>query len=201
MLRKLSPVQIGGILLLAVFTVFITWRAKKMESNFGTHDSASAMMHRKAPDFSLLSNEGRSISLADYRGKKRVVLSYWASWCGPCRLELPQLRDFYRKYHREDSDFEVLAVSVDEDTAAANAFANQAKLPFPILFDPSSKAADAYSVEAIPTIYVIDKDGTVTYANTGVEETLEIQLALRLGIKPSSPGLATRDDTNHDSSN
>ncbi|HUL17570.1 MAG TPA: TlpA disulfide reductase family protein [Terriglobales bacterium] len=191
----------GGILLLAMFTVFITWRAKTLESEFHERDPAAALLHKKAPDFSLTSNDGRTISLADYRGKKNVVLSYWASWCGPCRLELPQLREFYKKFHTENSDFEVLAISLDDDKFAADEYARKEKLPFPILYDPGNRAADAYSVEVIPTICIVDKAGKVIYAKTGLEETMEIELAVRLGLNPTIPGVPAQEPEKHDSHN
>jgi peroxiredoxin len=105
----------------------------------------------------------RPFPLADYRGKKKVIVSYWASWCGPCRMELPMLASFYKKYHQDSSDFEILAVSIDDDRAAAQSFANTAKLPFPVLLDLDSKAADSYSVEAIPSLFVIGLDSTIVY--------------------------------------
>jgi peroxiredoxin len=201
MLSKLTPLQKTAVVLLVLFTAFITWRAKRLETAFLLRNPSSALMHKPAPDFTLESNDGRTISLADYRGKKKVVLSYWASWCGPCRLELPQLRDFYQQYHKDDSDFEILAVSMDDDKSAADRYASEAKLPFPVLYDPRGIAADAYSVDAIPTIFVIGKDGSVKYANTGLSEELEFQLAMNLGIKIVAPGMPSGAAKNHDTGN
>jgi len=182
MLRKLTPVQTVLLVLLAVFTVFITWRAKKIERALASHDAASEMRGKQAPEFLLASLDGRKVSMSEFRGKKKVVVSYWASWCGPCRVELPELKRFYEKYHKEDSDFEILAVSIDDDRESAESFAVKAKLPFPVLLDLSHTVADAYSVEAIPTMFIVQKDGHVSYANTGLNESLEIQLGSQLGI-------------------
>jgi peroxiredoxin len=182
MLRKLTPVQTILLVLLAVFTVFITWRAKKIERTLASHDAASEMRGKQAPEFLLASLDGRKVSMSEFRGKKKVVVNYWASWCGPCRVELPELKRFYEKYHKEDSDFEILAVSIDEDRESAESFAFKAKLPFPVLLDLSHNVADAYSVEAIPTMFIVQKDGHVSYANTGLNESLEIQLGSQLGI-------------------
>src|SRR5262245_18832789 len=99
MVRRLSPLQLIGLVALVLFTVFITWRAKKIERSLTEHDSASVMINKPAPDFSLDSMEGRRVSLSEFRGKKQVVVSYWASWCGPCKVELPQLKQFYEKHH------------------------------------------------------------------------------------------------------
>ena len=81
-----------------------------------------------------------------------MVVSYWASWCGPCKVEMPELRDFYQRYHQTNSDFEILAISIDEDRSEAERYAATQKLPFPVLLDPESKTADAYSVEGIPAM-------------------------------------------------
>lgn len=184
---KVTTAQWGAIVLLALFSVFITWRAKSLERAINERRPAPELLSKTAPDFSLPTLDARTISLADYKGKKTVVLSYWASWCLPCRAELPDLRDFYKTYHREDSEFEVLAISLDEQRSDAAQYAATEKLPFPVLLDPRGKSAEAYSVEGIPTVFVIDKNGKVTYAHEGLDQTLKFQLMQQLGIE--FPGL------------
>jgi peroxiredoxin len=182
MLRKLSTFQALLLAVLVLFTVFITWRAKKIERALAMHDSTASLRGKNAPAFTLDSLEGRKISLAEFHGKKKVVISYWASWCGPCKVELPELKRFYEKYHKDDSEFEILAISIDDDRESAESFANKAKIPFPILLDLNHEAADAYSVEAIPAMFIVDKQGVVSYATTGLEQSMEVQLAMQLGI-------------------
>ncbi len=198
MLRKLSPLQIAGLVALLLFTVFITWRAKKIEKALASHDTISSLRGKPAPTFSLDSLDGHKVSLADYRGKKKVVISYWASWCGPCRVELPEMKRFYEKYHKDNSDFEFVAISIDDDRESAETYAQKAKLPFPVLLDLRHEAADAYSVEAIPATFIVDKDGKVKQTQTGLDETMEIKLAIELGIKmengiPQSSGKSDDD--------
>ena len=144
------------------------------------------MVDKPAPDFSLATPEGRTVSLADFRGQKKVVVSFWASWCGPCRLEMPGLIKFYEHNHTASSDFEFLAVSIDEDPRDAVAFATAQKLNFPVLLDPVQKMAKSYEVEGIPTLLVIDKDGKITYGHIGYDMAMEFQLARALGIKPKT---------------
>jgi peroxiredoxin len=179
---RLSPLQIAGIIALAVFTIFITWRAKSLEKAIAKRDPASEIVSKTAPGFSLPALDGRTISLSDYAGKK-VVVSYWASWCGPCKVEMPELRDFYKRYHKPDSDFEILAISIDENRSDAERYASAESLPFPVLLDTDSKVADSYSVEGIPTMVVIDKSRKVTYAHTGLDQAMQFQLMSQLGIK------------------
>ncbi len=170
---------------LVVFTVWITWRAKKLETGSHGPNQAIAVLYKPAPDFTLPSLDGRTISLRDYRGKK-VVLSFWASWCGPCRLELPALRSFYLRAHKPDSAFEMLTINLDEDRNSAEAAAKKTKLPFPVLLDPSQKIAGAYGVYGIPALMVIDQNGRVVYGGFGFDMSLEFVLAAQLGIDPKT---------------
>jgi peroxiredoxin len=173
----------AGLAALALFTVFITWRAKTIERALASHDAISSLNGKPAPSFTLDSLDGHKVSLADYRGKKKVVISYWASWCGPCRVELPEMKTFYEKYHKDDSDFEFVAISIDDDRESAESYAQKAKLPFPVLLDLGHEAANAYSVEAIPATFIVDKDGKVAHTQTGLDEAMEVKLLVRLGIK------------------
>jgi peroxiredoxin len=194
MSTKPSTPQLLSIFVLALFTLFITWKAKSLDKRLHEGNDASSLVSKKAPDFSLAALDGNTYSLADYRGEKKVVVAYWASWCGPCRMELPMLADFYKKYHKDSSAFEILAISMDDDRAAAESFANSAKLPFPVLLDPDSKAADSYSVESIPSLFVIDPNGTIIYGVTGLDQTLEFQLAHFLGINMNPMAQTAGDD-------
>jgi peroxiredoxin len=174
--------QVAAIAVLVAFTIFITWRVKRLEKSVLSRTSASVMIQKSAPEFTLAALNG-TVSLADYRGKKTVVVSYWASWCGPCKVELPELREFYQRYHKADANFEILAISIDEQKADAEKYAEAEKLPFPVLLDPQNKTAEAYSVEGIPTMFVIDKDGKIVHAHVGLEQAMQIRLMGELGLK------------------
>jgi peroxiredoxin len=179
---KPSPAAIVAIVALAAFTIFITWRAKSLERAMHERAEIPPLVNKTAPPFALPSLEGRTVSLADYHGKQNLVVSFWASWCGPCRLEMPVLRSFYDKHHNDSNGFELLAISIDDSEAPAQAFATRSKLPFPVLLDLSKQTADAYGVEGIPTLYVIDKTGKVIFGHAGFDTTLQFQLATALGI-------------------
>jgi peroxiredoxin len=180
---RLSAPAVLGIVVLALLTILLTWRASILESVLQRQSEQPELVDKPAPDFSALTLDGRTVSLADFRGQKKVVVSFWASWCGPCRLEMPSLIQFYKTNHRDTSDFEILAVSIDEDPKAAADFATAMKLNFPVLVDPDKKIANAYQVEGIPTMFVIDKDGKVIYGRAGYDATMTFQLASELGIK------------------
>jgi peroxiredoxin len=182
---KLKTWQVVAIVVLGLFTILITWRVKRLEKSVLERTSASAMISKRAPEFTLPALSGDTVSLADYRGKKTVVVSYWASWCGPCKVELPELREFYKRHHKDGANFEILAISIDEEKAAAERYAAAEKLPFPVLFDPQSKTADAYSVEGIPTLFVINKDGKIVHAHAGLVQAMQMQLMGELGLKYS----------------
>jgi len=177
-----SPRATLALAALAVFTVWITWLAKAIEIGARWRNDSSAVTGKPAPDFSLQSLGGGRVSLADYRGKTAVI-AFWASWCGPCRMEMPMLARFYRQAHKLDSGFEFLAISIDETEEPARGAANTLKIPFPVLLDADSRIAGAYGVDSIPMLFVIDKAGNVRYSHIGFEMGLDMLLAHQLDIK------------------
>ncbi|MBZ5579683.1 MAG: TlpA family protein disulfide reductase [Acidobacteriia bacterium] len=187
-----QPSRAAGLAVagLVAFTVWISWRAKVLEWRLDTPEEVISLLHRRAPDFTLKALDGRTLSLADFRGKRKVVVTFWASWCGPCRMETPALRAFYQKTHKDGSDFEIVAVDVDDERPAAEEYATSSKMPFPVVLDGTQRTADAYGVDSIPRIYVIDKDGMVSWGRVGYQMGLELELANQLGIKDYGPAAA-----------
>jgi len=185
---RLSPAVIVGIVVLAVLTVLLTWRASRLETELQEQQEQPELVGKAAPDFSASTLDGRTVALADFRGQKKVVVTFWASWCGPCRMEMPNLIQFYKNNHSDSSDFEILAVSIDEDPKEAQNFATAMKLNFPVLIDARQKIANAYGVEGIPTMFVIDKAGKVSFGRAGFDATMEIRLATALGLTMKNAG-------------
>jgi peroxiredoxin len=186
---KLTPKGALLLLLLVAITIPLTWKAKSLEKKLFGRTDDNALLNKPAPAFALKTLSGEPVSSTDFRGKKKVVVSFWASWCGPCRLELPELQAFYEKYHPKNDSFEILAISTDEDSQAAAQFVREAKLTFPILWDADSKASDAFGVEGIPVLFVIDENGKITMVQSGYGYGLEYRLMSALGLKKdSAPG-------------
>lgn len=182
MKTRLSPFAIVGIVLLAAFTIFITWRAKRLELKSASEVETSALLGKQAPEFSLNTLGGVPISLADYRNKKSVVLTFWASWCGPCRLELPELGNFYKKHIDSQGSFEILAISIDDEASDARDYASKANLPFPLLWDSTGSVARSYQVDAIPAMFVINGEGKIIFATVGFSPGLDVILETKLGL-------------------
>jgi peroxiredoxin len=117
-----------------------------------------------APDFTLKSNQGKNLRLEDFRGEV-VMLNFWASWCGPCRQEMPLMNDIYDKY--KYLGFTILAVNVDEDSSDADRFLSSVPVDFPVLYDNDSKVSEMFSVDAMPTTVMIDRDGKKRFVHRG----------------------------------
>jgi thiol-disulfide isomerase/thioredoxin len=117
-----------------------------------------------APSFQLESLEGKSVNLADYKGQV-VLLNFWASWCGPCRKEMPILDQLHKQYHNKG--FTLVGVNVEPDSAAAVAWLKATPVTFPILFDTESKVSSLYEVAGMPNTVIIDRKGLVRYIHRG----------------------------------
>ena len=112
-----------------------------------------------APDFTVTDRDGNSVKLSDFLGKP-VILNFWASWCGPCKMEMP---DFEEKYKELGENVQFLMINLTdgqrETVEVAAAFLDSQGYTFPVFFDTAIEAANTYAVYSIPTSYFIDKDG------------------------------------------
>ena len=121
-------------------------------------------LREHAPDFTLKSLEGSNLRLEEYRGQV-VLINFWASWCGPCRQEMPLLDRLHHRY--EDTGFAVLGVNVEGEVAPAQGIVDKTNVTFPILIDEGQKVSDMYNLQAMPTTVVVDRDGVVRYIHPG----------------------------------
>ena len=124
----------------------------------------------KAPDFTLKSRSGKNIRLSDLRGQV-VMLNFWASWCGPCRQEMPILEQLSKRYGK--LGFTMVGVNVEQDSNKAMAYLRDIKVSFPILFDNTSSTSKLYTVNAMPTTIIIDRNGNMRFKHEGYKSGYE----------------------------
>ena len=130
-----------------------------------------------APDFTLPSIDGPNLRLQEQRGQV-VMINFWATWCGPCRVEMPHLARLYDKYR--GSGFTVLAVNIDEDPYKAASLAKQLGMRVPVLLDREKKVSRLYDLSTMPSTILVDREGRVRYVHRGYrdgyEETYDRQI-------------------------
>jgi peroxiredoxin len=124
-----------------------------------------------APDFTLRSMSGPNLRLQEQRGQV-VLVNFWATWCGPCRQEIPHLNKLYDKYRA--SGFVLLGVNIDEDAKVAADLAAKLGVKFPVLLDTDKKVSKLYDMSAMPATVVIDRDGKVRYIHRGYRDGYEL---------------------------
>lgn len=124
----------------------------------------------QAPDFTLKSNSGENLRLAEQRGEV-VMLNFWASWCGPCREEMPHLNKLNEEY--KDLGFKLLGINVDEKRKDADRAIDRLKVAFPVLFDSDNSVAELFKVDSMPTTIIIDRDGNVQHLHRGYKKGYE----------------------------
>ncbi len=120
----------------------------------------------KAPDFTLINLDGEPVSLTDYRGTP-VMLNFWASWCGPCRSEMPYFQEVFEDMEWKVVGLEILAVNIGELPATAEGFMVTNGFTFPVLLDMTGEVADMYNVGKIPTTFFIDERGIIISSDVG----------------------------------
>ena len=117
-----------------------------------------------APAFTLAARSGQDVSLGQYKGQV-VMINFWASWCGPCRQEMPLLESIYKKYNK--MGFTLIGVNVEPDSNAANEWLKATPVSFPILYDRDSKVSKLYDVAGMPSTVIIDRSGKLRVLHRG----------------------------------
>lgn len=118
----------------------------------------------EAPDFTLKTLAGDNLRLEEYRGQV-VLINFWASWCGPCRQEMPILDKIHSRY--VDTGFAVLGINVEGKSEPAQKIVDKTRVTFPVLIDAQQAVSDNYDLQAMPTTVVVDRDGVVRYIHRG----------------------------------
>ena len=119
-----------------------------------------------APGFELSDLYGQSVSLESLRGQY-VMLNFWATWCGPCRAEMPFMQEIYESPEWSEAGLLIVAVNVGESASQANEFMNEFGLGFQVLLDSATKTAAEYNIRGIPTTFFIDRDGIIRDIRVG----------------------------------
>ena len=130
----------------------------------GLQTAGAASVSGPAPDFTLKSLSGKNLKLSEMAGNV-VLINFWASWCGPCRQEMPLLNDLHNKY--EALGFSVIGVNVEEQSDNARGFISDFPVDFPILLDTRNQVSKMYNVIAMPTTVVVDRDGNMRFLHKG----------------------------------
>ena len=178
-----STTAVASALVLVAASIWITRQAKTLEQDLDGSSRKIALLDKPAPDFHQKSLDGRSVSLSDYHGKK-LVLAFLAGWNNASHAYMILLHDLYQNNHQANSDFDVVAISLDDDRAGAQSFADASKVSFPMLFDQDRAITNAYQIQAIPAIIVVDGNGKVTYGMAGPNQRGQNELAQQIGISP-----------------
>ena len=170
------------ISVIVVVVAVMIWSAVRV-SRRGPQSAAvvpgGSLVGKSAPNFQLTTLDGKQVSLSDYRGKA-VLLNFWATWCGPCRIEMPWFVDLQKKY--EPQGFEIVGVAMDDSgEKAIRDFTQQIGTNYTILLVKDA-VGDAYGVEGMPTTFFIGRDGKVIDQTLGLASKKELEERIQQSI-------------------
>ena len=161
----------AGLLVGAGVAIFVFYVLDLGSGNSGKIDEipgvnlpVSAAVGFTAPDFELVDIKDEKVKLSDLRGKI-VVLNFWATWCEPCKVEMPYFEELYQS---ERSDLAILGVNFDEPPDQVKQFVDEFQLSFPILLDPGGEVQNLYRVRGYPTTLIVDQQGIVQFHHIGL---------------------------------
>jgi peroxiredoxin len=140
---------------------------------------AGALVGQPAPDFALRSWDGHNVRLSEHLGEV-VLINFWATWCGPCRQEMPLLDEIYGKYRR--AGLVLFSVNLDEadNLEAAREMASTLRVSYPVLFDARKEVSRAYQASTMPLTVLIDREGVVRYVSEGYKLGYEVRYTDKL---------------------
>ncbi len=138
--------------------------------------SPAPQVGKPAPDFQLPNLEGQPVSLSDFQDMP-VLLNFWATWCGPCRFEMPMIQAIFEE--SSDTGLIVLAIDIGEAPTKVKDYIQSGNFSFPVLLDTNQDVALEYNIRAIPTTFLIDKDGIIQEIKVGAfSNMIEIKRSL-----------------------
>ncbi|MBN2147808.1 MAG: TlpA family protein disulfide reductase [Anaerolineales bacterium] len=163
--RRRQQQKINRILLIFGGLLIITAAAILLTDKPSSQASGPAQIGKPLPDFSLTDINGKTVSLSDYAGQV-VLINAWATWCPPCKAEMPDLNAYYQAH--QDDGFVILAINAGDPAEEAAAFAKEKGLAFPVLLDPSSRLLGALGINSFPTSILVGVDGIVKSIHVGM---------------------------------
>jgi peroxiredoxin len=150
-------------------------------ANFTKDDNAKVEVGKKAPDFVLTDMNGEKHRLSEYEGKG-VLLNFWATWCKPCKREMPYMDHQFQQH--KDEGIQVLAVNIGESDVVVNEFIKRHGLSFPVLVDKEQEVVTAYGVDPLPITFLIDKEGKIKKIHKGEIINEDVIVDMIKEIKP-----------------
>lgn len=167
--------KITLILLVALFFVGLLTGCSSSSNNMPTNGNTTSQMGNTdreiAPDFSWKDNKGNVVKLSDLKGKV-VLLDFWATWCGPCRMTIPHVETIYEKYR--DKGVVVIGINLDTgDLSKVQQFIKDQGMQYLVVTDPDSRVASLYGVNSIPRFFLIDKNGRIAKMIIGYDPNME----------------------------
>ena len=168
---------IGGIVILAVAGFFLFFQPTDTTSHLTPPRTGQSM-----PDLALSDLSGKMVRLSDFVGQP-ILINAWATWCPPCRAEMPLLHQFYLE--NKDEGFVLLAINAGETSTKVSQFIQQTGFSFPVLLDPDSASLERMGVFSFPTSILVGRDGIVKKVHVGLitPEILETEIAPLLGLE------------------
>ena len=168
-LPKIAWISLGVLFALASIVIHYEEKIGLHQSHGGSvRDMGNVKVGELAPDFSSPDLSDHSIALSSYRGQKVVLMDFWATWCGPCRMAMPGLQELQEKF--KDHGLEILSINQGETAEQVRNFIQRKKYSFHVILDQDGAIGGQYGVRGIPTLVLVDKKGVVQWLRVGYSE-------------------------------
>jgi peroxiredoxin len=170
-LKKKAALLVVAILVIATYVATRHWAKPAERAQAG-----NAVPHSSAPDFSLKDLSGQRLELSQYRGKV-VLLNFWATWCAPCRSEIPRFVDLQNKYGSQG--LQIVGISLDDDPKPVSRFYQQAKMNYPVAIGNAKLAEQYGGVLGLPVSFLIGRDGRIYAKHVGEADISSLEQEIK----------------------